>query len=113
MKNRLLHLSSAATLAAAWLLGPAPAAAGRNFNLSVTSNNAQGCADLRVRSNNGEIAQANESVTLSRGEAPILELDDSAGRAVVSVKGWDRQEYSVETCRFAVAENRGAAEQLL
>jgi hypothetical protein len=113
MTNRRMHCLSAVLSGAAWLLGTAPADAARHYNLNVNSSNAEHCSDLRVRSDNGEIVQSNESVTLSRGEVPILELDDSAGRGVISVRGWDRQEYAIETCKMAAAETRAAAEQLV
>jgi Toastrack DUF4097 len=113
MTNRRLHCLPAALLGAAWLLGPAPADAARHYNLNITSNHAEHCSDLRVRSDDGEIVQSNESATLSRGEVPILELDDTAGRGVISVRGWDRQEYAIETCKIAAAETRAAAEQLV
>jgi hypothetical protein len=113
MTIRRLHCWSAALLGAAWLLGPAPASAARRYNLNVNSSNAERCSDLRVRSDNGEVVQSNESVTLSRGEVPILELDDAAGRGVVSVRGWDRQEFMIETCKMAAADTRSAAEQLV
>lgn len=86
---------------------------GRNYNLSINTDSAERCADLKVRSSNGEIAQVNDSVTLGAGQASGIELDDSAGRAVVRVKAWDRGEYAVETCKIAVAETKGAAEQIL
>jgi hypothetical protein len=100
-------------LGTAWLLGPAPAEAARRYNLNISSNHAEHCSDLQVRSDTGEVVQANDAVTLSRGEAPILEVDDAAGRGVVSVRGWDRQDYSVETCKIAAAETRSAAEALV
>ena len=59
----------------------------------------------------GEIAQVNESFTMSKGEAPILELN-AAERGHIRVRGWDRADYSVETCKIAAAETRGEAEQM-
>ena len=53
----------------------------------------------------------NEAFTLSKGEAPILELN-AAERGQIRVRGWDRADYSVETCKIAVAETRAAAEQV-
>jgi len=95
------------------LLSLAPAAhAARNYNLSVNSNNAEGCADLRATSKDGEVAQINESATLGARELSALELEDNAGRSSVQVRGWDRAEYSVETCRIAVADSKSAAETL-
>jgi hypothetical protein len=109
--SRCPYILPTALFAGAWLLAPAPAAAARHYNLNVTTNNAEHCSDLRVRSDNGEVVQANDSVTLARGEASILELDDAAGRGVVSVRGWDRPEYTIETCRMAAADTRSAAER--
>ena len=48
-------------------------------------------------------AQVNEAFTLSKGEAPILELN-AAERGHIRVRGWDRADYSVETCKVAAAE---------
>jgi hypothetical protein len=56
--------------------------------------------------------QANDSVTLSRGDVPILEMDD-VGHGVVSVRGWDQQTFTIETCRMAAAETRSEAEALV
>lgn len=99
-------------LVGAALLAPSGFAA-RNFNLSVNSRNAERCSDLQVTSKNGEVARVDESVTLGARELSALELEDGAGHAVVQVRGWDRAEYQIETCRIAVAENRGAAEALV
>ncbi len=113
MKNENLYYGAAAALCLAWLLTPSRAqAAGRDFNISVDGN-AEHCSDLRVRSSDGEIAQASDLVTLRKAEAPVLELDDAGGRGVMRVRGWNQPDYSVETCRIAVAESRTAAEQLV
>ena len=85
------------------------AAKNRGLNLNIDGN-AESCADLKVRST-GEIAQVNEAFTLSKGEAPILELN-AAERGQIRVRGWDRADYSVETCKIAAADTRGAAEQM-
>jgi hypothetical protein len=100
-------------LAAAWLFSLAPGAlAAKSYNLSINSNNAERCADLRASSRDGEVAQLNESVTLGPRDLSALEVEDNAGRSVVSVRGWDRAEYTIETCKVAVADTRGAAEAL-
>jgi hypothetical protein len=112
MKNENLWYA-AAGLAVVSLLVPAPCRAAKNFNLSVSMSNAEHCSDLRVRSNDGEVAQSTESVTLGARDASMIELEDNAGRAVVQVRGWDRPEYAVETCKIAAAESRSAAEQLI
>ncbi len=84
----------------------------RNHNLNIsTRGDADSCADLKVTSD-GQLAQGEEKFTLSRSEAPTLEL--SAGdRGVVSVKGWKQSGYSVDVCKIAVAEDRGTADSML
>ena len=89
--------------------GQTHAARNRGFNLNIDGN-AESCAGLKVRSSNGEIAQVNDAFTLSKGEAPILELNAIEG-GQIRVRGWDRADYSVETCKIAVADTRAAAEQ--
>ncbi len=83
----------------------------RNRNLSVNfEGSAEHCTDLKVTARGGEVAQVNEAVSLSKGEAPMLELNH-IDRGIFKVRGWDRGEYSIETCKIAVAEDRAAAEQ--
>jgi DUF4097 and DUF4098 domain-containing protein YvlB len=65
---------------------------------------------LKVTST-GEVAQINESFTLSRGEAPILEIN-AEDRGNIRVRGWDHADYSVETCKIAVGDTRAAADQM-
>jgi len=105
--------NAAAVLALGALAANAQPRNGRNFNLNISTDNAERCSDLKVRSTNGEVAQVNESLTLGAGQASGLELEDIAGRAVVSVRAWDRSEYGVETCKIAVAETKSGADQLL
>jgi len=112
MKNLTL-CGVAALLAIGTLAAPAQPRNGRNYNLNISMDNAERCSDLKVRSNSGEIAQVNESVTLGAGQASGIELDDTAGRAVVQVRAWDRADYAVETCKVAVADTKAAAEQLV
>lgn len=83
---------------------------GNNLNIS-THGSGETCADLNVTSN-GELAQATEKFTLSRGEAPTLELN-AGDHGAVTVRGWKQSEYTVEACKIAVAEDRGTAESLL
>jgi hypothetical protein len=112
-KDRLCYVAAAA-LCAAWLLTPTrmQAAGDHDFNISINGD-AERCSDLRVSSDNGEIAQVSDTVTLQKAEAPVLELDDVAGRGVVRVRGWNQANYSVETCRIAAAGSRSAADQLV
>ncbi len=112
--DRFCHLS-AGVLLLAWLIVPhgAEAVAARSRNLDISfEGNAEHCADLQARSG-GELARAAETFTLTRAEAPILKIDDAAGRGVVRVRGWDRPDYGVEVCRFAAGTDRAAAERLL
>ena len=109
MKNEGLLYVAAAALCVGWLVSPVKTHAARNrgFNLSIDSNG-ESCADLKARSRDGEIAQVNEQFTLSKGEAPILELN-AAGNGQIRVRGWERADYSVETCKVAVAETLAGA----
>jgi hypothetical protein len=111
MKKTFWH--AAALLALAALALNAQQRNGRNYNLNISMDNAERCSDLKVRSSNGQVSQVNESLTLGSGQASGLELEDTAGRAVVHVTAWDRSEYGVEICKFAVAETKSAADQLL
>src|SRR5690242_11369290 len=98
MKNVTCYLAAAA-LGAFYLLSPAQTDAARNYNLSVSMSNAERCSDLKVTSSNGEIAQTVDSVTLGPRDLSALELEDNAGRSNVQVRGWDRPEYQLETCK--------------
>ena len=114
MKNENLYYVAAAALCLAWLLTPSrtQAAGDHSFNISVDGD-AEHCSDLRVHSSNGEIAQTSDVVTLQKAEAPVLELDDAAGRGMVRVRGWSQPNYSVETCRIAAAATQADAAQLV
>ena len=104
--------ASAVLLCAAWLLPPASGQFNRRRGLDIsTEGNAERCSDLKV-SSNGEIAQSSDTFTLQRNEAPVLELT-GMDRSVISVRGADRGDFSVETCKVAVADTRAAAEQTL
>src|SRR5438270_12877230 len=62
MKNDSLYYVAAAALSVAWLITPVRTHAARNgFNINININgDAETCADLKVRSSGGQIAQANE-----------------------------------------------------
>jgi DUF4097 and DUF4098 domain-containing protein YvlB len=95
----------------AWLLCPASTrAARRDFNLNV-SGDVETCADVKATTNDGEIARFSDTLTFTRAEAPTLEIN-AGDRSHIWVRGWDRADYSVETCKLAVAENRTEAERL-
>src|ERR1035438_3623777 len=108
MRNVYLSVTMAAALAA--IPACSQTTKTRNLNIS-TSGNAESCADLKVTSD-GELAQKNEKFTLGRGEAAVLEIA-AESQGIINVRGWDRGEFSVETCKMAAAETRTAAEQLV
>ncbi|HEY2019340.1 MAG TPA: hypothetical protein VGH38_37790 [Bryobacteraceae bacterium] len=112
MKNNSVYYLATAAICVAWLLTPAQAQVSRrrNFNIN-TEGNAERCSDLRVTSD-AELVRSAETVTLQKSEAPVLELN-GLDRGVLKVVGWDRGEYSVETCKIAVADDRARAEQAL
>ena len=111
MKNDTLHYLAAA-LCLACLSIPAHAQRNRNRDLNINfESDAEHCSDVKARSE-GQIAQAVESFTLQRAEAPTLEIN-GADRGGIRVRAWDRAEYSLEACKIAVAEERSAAEQTL
>jgi hypothetical protein len=112
MKKDALCYLSAAVLGAAWLLSPAATRAASHYNLSVNADNAERCSDVRAKSSDGVVAIVPESATLGPRDLSALELDDASGHGVVRVRGWDRAEYAIETCKIAVAENLGAAETM-
>ena len=111
MKLETLVFTGAAVVCTVCLLVPPRTQAARpNFNLNFNGE-AETCADLRVTSNNGEVAKIADSFTMTRAEAPLLELN-AGDRGNIRVRGWDRADYTVETCKVAVAETRAEAEQL-
>lgn len=83
----------------------------RDFNLSIHEDNAEHCGDLRAESS-AELARGAEAFTLSRAEAPVLEIS-ALDRGNVRVLGSAQSDYAVEVCKFAVAADRGVAEQAL
>jgi DUF4097 and DUF4098 domain-containing protein YvlB len=111
MKSDSLIYATAALLCLGALLTPAQtrAAKSRDLNIS-TGGNASGCSDLHATSR-AELAQVNESFTLSKGEAPILEMN-AVDRGQIHVRAWDHADYSIETCKIAVADTRGEADQV-
>jgi hypothetical protein len=99
---------AAAGLLAVWASTPEPARAARRQNLSVDFHGDH-CSDIKVKSD-GAVARSAETFTFSRGEASLIEIQDTSGHAGMRVRGWDRPDYSVEACRVAAAEDRSAAE---
>lgn len=75
------------------------------------SRDAGKCSDLRARAD-GELAKESDKFTLSKREAPTLQVQTGSHNAL-HVRGWDRPDYEVEICKFAVAGTRSDAERIL
>ena len=113
MRNENLIYLAAAGLILAWFGASVETHAAKTRNLNVSfENNAERCSDLKVKSD-GEVAQGTDSFTLGRGDASMIELQDTVGKSVVRVRAWDRAEYSVEACKVAAADDRATAEALV
>jgi len=75
------------------------------------ARDAEKCSDLRARADGG-LAKATEKFTLSKRQAPALEVR-AGSHSVVHVRGWNRSDYEVEVCKFAAAPTRSEADRLL
>lgn len=111
MKNENPLTLAAAVVSAAFLLSPAHSQTRPHFDLSFEGG-VDRCADLKVRSSNGEVARADETFSLTKAAAPTLEIS-ALQHGIIRVRGWDRADYSVETCKIAVAADRARADQAL
>src|SRR5581483_557120 len=58
------------------------------------------------------LAQSTENFTVSKGQAPTLEVR-AGSHSSVHVRGWDRPDYAVEVCKLAAAESRADADRAL
>ena len=106
------YVTVAGIVCAACLLNPANAQTRRSRNLNINfEGSAEHCSDLKVKSN-GAVAQAAETFTLQKSEAPTLEMN-AADHGIIKVRGWDHPEYSVEVCRVAAADTASEADQAL
>jgi hypothetical protein len=111
MKNETLGYVATAVLCAGWLLVPGwSQTRGRDFNIDFQGG-ADRCSDLKVRSS-GQVARAADSFSLQKSEAPTLEVD-APEHGIIRARGWNRNEYSVEACKIAVADDQATAGQLL
>lgn len=113
MKRQILWLLAGMAALSACARHPAQAQSWywRGYLTIEGGRGAERCSDLRPRAT-GELAQATQSFTLSKKEAPILEVRGGS-RTALHVRGWDRPDYSVEVCKFAAAGNRSAADRTL
>jgi DUF4097 and DUF4098 domain-containing protein YvlB len=111
MRSESLIYSGAAVLCLGALFTPAMSRAAKSRDLNIsTSGNANGCSDLHATSR-AALSQVNETFSLSKGDAPILEMN-AQDRGQIHVRAWDHADYSVETCKIAVADTRGEADQV-
>jgi hypothetical protein len=111
MPNHAFRYLAATALGATLLIPAQSQTRYHDFNLNIQDSNVEHCGDLKPESR-GEIARSTEAFTLSRGEAPILEIS-ALDRGNIRVFGSAQTDYAVEVCKFAVAGDRGTAEQLL
>ena len=113
MKRQVLWLLAGVAAAAACARHQAQAQSWyRHGYLTIEGGHgAERCTDLEPRAT-GELAQATQSFTLSKTEAPLLEVRGGS-RTALHVRGWDRPDYSVEVCKFAAAASHSAADQTL
>jgi len=107
-----VRLLALAALGAAVLLAQGQNRRRHDFNLNVQDRNSENCAGLQAEARGGELAQATESFTMARSQAPTLEIG-SIERGNVRVIGAYQADYTVEVCKFAVAADRATAELAL
>lgn len=99
---------ASAVAAVALALAPAEAQT-RRHNLNVNSSGqATSCAELHATSD-GALAQAVDRFTIGGSSVEI----DGGSRGAIQVIAADRGDYGIEACRFAVADDMVAAQQLL
>lgn len=114
----LIAVSSWAVAALFFLLihvAPAPALPGQSHHRSSASTDSEGlasdCSALRIRLNDEETTVQSEEQTVSKAQAPVLHVRETANGGV-QLQGWDKDVYSVTACK-AVAASGGEAQQLL
>ncbi len=110
MKQDGLYYVAAAAMVAVWATTPASTETRQNLNINFPEG-ATSCADVTARSD-GKIARTAETFTVSRSQAPTLEVS-GLDRGQIRASGWDRPDYSVEACKIAAANTQADADQLL
>ena len=68
---------------------------------------ASDCSDLHVRFDDRDAAMESEERTVTKAEAPSLRVRPHKNGGV-QVQGWDKDTYSVTSCKFAAKEDGGA-----
>src|SRR5215469_10211831 len=105
MRRTILFVTVCAAAAGSGL--PARAQSWRDWDFRIENErDADRCSDLRVRSG-GDLAQATENFTFAKSTTPLLDVE-ARNHSAVWVRGWDRADYGVEICKYAVAGSRTA-----
>ncbi|HEY6385876.1 MAG TPA: hypothetical protein VIX91_09365 [Candidatus Acidoferrum sp.] len=68
---------------------------------------AKDCSDLHVRFDDRDAVMESEERTVTKAEAPTLRVHPHKNGGV-QVQGWDKDTYSVTSCKFASNEDGGA-----
>jgi DUF4097 and DUF4098 domain-containing protein YvlB len=100
-KRDLAFLISATALLALVLTGAR--AASRHHSVSISDGHRQpmiDCSDLRIRFDDRDAVVRSEERTLTRAEAPTLEIRPHANGGV-QIVGWEKDTYSVTACKAA------------
>lgn len=100
-KRDLAFLISATALLALVLTGAR--AASRHHSVSISDGHKQpvtDCSDLRIRFDERDAVVRSEERTLTKAEAPTLEIRPHANGGV-QIVGWEKDTYSVTACKAA------------
>jgi hypothetical protein len=100
-KRDLAILISATALLALVLTGAR--AASRHHSVSISGGHRQpaaDCSDLRIRFDERDAVVRSEERTLTKAEAPTLEIRPHANGGV-QIVGWEKDTYSVTACKAA------------
>jgi DUF4097 and DUF4098 domain-containing protein YvlB len=100
-KRDLAFLISATALLALILTGAR--AASRHHSVSISDGHKQpvtDCSDLRIRFDERDAVVRSEERTLTKAEAPTLEIRPHANGGV-QIVGWEKDTYSVTACKAA------------
>jgi DUF4097 and DUF4098 domain-containing protein YvlB len=100
-KRDLAILISATALLALVLTGAR--AASRHHSVSISDGHRQpmtDCSDLRIRFDERDAVVRSEEHTLTKSEAPMLEIRPHTNGGV-QIVGWEKDTYSVKACKAA------------
>jgi hypothetical protein len=86
----------------------------RRQSMSISSGHhepATDCSDLNVRFDDRDAVMQSEERTITKADAPTLRVRPHKNGGV-QVQGWDKDTYSVTSCKFASNEDGGAQRML-